>query len=58
MPRDAVKIALQETLVICSNVYGVNNLDNSLRKTVQVCWDLPKVGRGAKGKSALPLEFA
>lgn len=58
MPTDSIKITLQETAAICSNVYGLNNMDNSLRKTVQVCWDLPKVGRGAKGKSTLSLEFA
>lgn len=58
MPTKAVKITLQATLAICGNVYGLNNVGSSLRKTLQVCWDLSKVGRGAKRKSTLPLEFA
>lgn len=58
MPTKAVKITLQATIAICDNVYALNNWDSSLRKFLQVCWNLSKVGRGAKGKSTLPVEFA
>lgn len=50
MPTKAVKITLQVTIAICSNLNGLNSLDNTLRKNCSGVLGVIQGRQRSKGK--------